>query len=156
MIELQLTDEERKVARDYARRLEKGAKRWRPSRWAAMIAFVFALCPLLAADHFVQKMQSVTNLPDEILSADITPTPKLNATSIELLANHIDVKIVILRAEFYLVLKALVVAGIGVSLFIYAASNWRRDRRDRLTAKLLRCLADGCGQEVAHASEYDR
>ena len=156
MIELQLTDEERKVARDYARRLEKNARWWRMSRWAAIAAFAFGLCALLAVDHFVQKMQSVTNLPDRILSADITPTPKVNAVSIELLANHIDVKIAILRAEFYLVLKALVTAVIGWALFISVASNWRRDRRDRLTAKLLRCLADGCGQERGHAGEDDR
>ncbi|HUW81249.1 MAG TPA: hypothetical protein VMZ31_00470 [Phycisphaerae bacterium] len=147
MIELQLTDEERKVARDYARRLEKGAKRWRPSRWAAMAAFVFGLCLLLAVEHSVQKMHSVMNLPDEIVSADITPTAKLNASHIELLATHMDVKIVTLRAELYLVLKALIVAGIGVGLFVSVASNWRRDRRDRLMAKLLRCLADGHEQE---------
>jgi hypothetical protein len=147
MIELQLTDEERKVARDYASRLEKSARRWRTSRWAAMAAFVFGVCVLLAADHFAQKMQSVTKLPDEILSADITPTPKLNAASIELLATHIDMRIAVVRAEFYLMLKALATAVTGLALFISVASNWRRDRRDRLTAKLLRCLADG--QEVA-------
>ena len=151
MTALRLTDEERKVARDYATRLEKNAKRWRTSRWIAIAACMFGVCLLLGAERVGQKMRSVTDLPDEALSADVTPTPKLNASHIELLATHIDVKIVTVRAELYLVLKALIVAGIGVGLFVCVVSDWRRDRRNRLMAKLLRYIAVDHQEDNAEA-----
>ncbi len=139
-MKIDLTDDERAVALKYAERLEKTAARWRFWRWSGVIAFVFGMCLLLAVEQLGKKLSSIA-LPDQALNAEVTPTPELNASSIKLLASQIEVKAVTLRAEIFLVLKALIVAGIGVGMFVYATSDWRRDQRDRLVAKLLRCVA---------------
>jgi len=138
---IHLTDDERDVALKYAMRLEKTADRWRFWRWSGVVAFVAGMCLLLAVDHLGRKMSSLIRLPHRALSREVTPTPELNASGIELLESYIEVRVMSLRAEIFLVIKSLMVAGIGVGMFVYAVSDWRRDRRDRLIAKLLRCLA---------------
>ena len=42
------------------------------------------------------------------------------------------------RMEFYLFLGAFIAFGLYTVLFVYAVSDWRRDQRDRVLAKLLR------------------
>ena len=138
MTNVSLTSNEKKVILDYANRLEKRSRYWPVSRWLAVACFLFGLVLLLAFDRAGGKLRSTFDLPPEALKLSETGGARAVEKSLERLATHVDAQIVVLRAEFYSALKVLVVVGIGTGLFVYAASEWTRDRRDRLVVRLLR------------------
>jgi hypothetical protein len=127
-----LTSEERQVVLDYAARLEKRSRHWRAWRWLAVGCFVFGLVLLLAVDRLSARMRSTMELPPIAVEKF--------ENSLQLVVAHGDAQIAALRAEMYLVIRVLVVAGIGTVLFAYAVSEWKRDRRDRLVVRLLRSV----------------
>jgi hypothetical protein len=45
----------------------------------------------------------------------------------------------------YLLLKVLIVVGIGTGMLVYVVSQWTRDRRDRLVVRLLRSAVSDTG-----------
>jgi hypothetical protein len=133
-----LTSEEREVVLDYAARLEKRSRHWRVLRWLSVGCFIFGIGLLLAVDRLGAKMRSAFELPPEALKLSQNAGSKSIESSLQLLAAHGDAQVMALRAEMYLVLRALIVAGVGTALFVHVVSEWRRDRRDRLVVRLLR------------------
>ena len=140
-----LTFEERQVVLNYAARLEKRSRQWRVLRWLSVGGFIFGLGLLVAVDRMSAKMRAAFELPPEVLKLSESAGSKSVESSLQLLAAHGDAQVVALRAEMYLHLKALIVAGIGTALFVYAVSDWRRDRRDRLVVRLLRTAVTDAG-----------
>lgn len=138
MTNLTLTADEQKVVLDYANRLEKRSRYWRAVRWLAVGCFLFGLVLLFGFDWAGEKLRSTMELPREALKISDAGGAQAVEKSLERLATRVDGQIAVLRAEFYLALKVLVVAGIGTGLFLYAASEWTRDQRDRLVVRLLR------------------
>ena len=136
-----LTSEEREVVLDYAARLEKRSRHWRVFRWLAVGCFVFSLGLLLAVDRLGAKMRSTFELPPETLKLSQNGGSKSVESALQMLAAHGDTQVIALRAEMYLILKALLVAGVGTALFVHVVSEWKRDRRDRLVVRLLRSFA---------------
>ncbi|NLH73580.1 MAG: hypothetical protein GX456_11050 [Verrucomicrobia bacterium] len=133
MQSVSLTSEERQVVLDYATRLDKRSRHWRVLRWLSVGCFVFGLVLLLAVDRLSTKMRSTMELPPAAVEGF--------ESSLQLVVAHGDAQIAALRAEMYLVIRVLIAAGIGTALFVYAVSEWRRDRRDRLVVRLLRSVA---------------
>ena len=139
MQSVSLTSEERQVVLDYAARLDKRSRHWRVLRWLSVGCFVFGLVLLLAVDRLSAKMRSTMELPPAAVERF--------ESSLQLVAAHGDAQIAALRAEMYLVIRALIVAGVGTALFAYAVAEWRRDRRDRLVVRLLRSVVADEGGE---------
>jgi hypothetical protein len=98
----------------------------------SVVYFVFGLVLLFAVDRLSTKMRSAMEFPPAAVESF--------ESSLQLVVAHGDAQIAALRAEMYLVIQVLIVAGIGTALFAHAVSEWRRDRRDRLVVKLLRQL----------------
>jgi hypothetical protein len=148
MQDVTLTSDERQVVLDYATRLEKRGRQWRFLRWLAVACFAFGLVLLLAVDRLsarTRNMLDMLELPSEALNIPGKTGSESVESSLRLLAAHGDIQIAALRAEFYLVLKVIIIAGIGTALFVHAVSEWRRDRRDRLVVRLLRSFVADTG-----------
>ena len=141
-MDINLTDEERQVAVKYALRFDKTARQWRFWRWSAIACFVIGSCMLLAIEPFGNSIDSLPKSLLEPIDTNITPTPALNASSIKLLCTIIETRATTLRVEFYFAFQSLIIFGLGLGSLIYARSDWHRDQRDKLIAKLLRCIAD--------------
>src|SRR5258708_3185640 len=138
MQNITLTSEEREVVLDCAARLEKRSRHWCVWRWLAVACFVFGLVLLLAANRVAARMRSALQLPPSVLKISENAGAKSVESSLELIVAHEDAQVMALRAELLLFLKALIVAGTGAALFAYAVSDWRRDRRDQVVAKVVR------------------
>ena len=141
MLNVSLTSEERKDLLDYAARLEKRSRYWRATCWAAVFSFFAGLFLLFATYHFVSKFRSFSEVPLGAFEIPKDADPKLVSRYLGLIAAYTGLQETSLRVEFYFALKAVVAAVIGTALFIYVVSDWRRDRRDRVIAKLLRSVA---------------
>lgn len=133
-----LTPDDREVVLNYAARLEKRSRHWRVLRWLAVGYFVFGIVLLVAVYGLETVMRSDFELPPEALKVSEAAGAKAMENSLQLLAAHGELQVIALRAEFHGLLRALIVAGIGTAMFLYCVSEWRRDRRDRLVARLLR------------------
>lgn len=136
-MKIALTDEDRNVALEYATRLEKSAKNWRVYRWSTIFLFILSVGLLLGTDHMCKRLQLVGDLPEEIATVEIEPTPELNASRIEAVETATQLKVAILRRELSIWLKVLPMAFLSVAMLCHVLSNWRKDRRDQLIAKLL-------------------
>jgi hypothetical protein len=147
-----LTSEDRVVILEYAARLEKRSCHWRVLRWLSVGCFIFGLGLLLAVDRVAARMRSTLELPPNVLKISDNAGAKSLESSLELIVAHEDARLMALRAELLLYLKALIVAGVGTALFVYAVSDWRRDRRDKVVAKLLRSVASSDTVEQEHGS----
>ena len=152
MQNITLTSEEREVVLDYAARLEKRSRHWRAWRWVGVACFVFGLGLLFAVDRVAVRMRSTLEFPPNVLKISENAGAKSIESSLELIVAHEDAQVMALRAELLLYLKALIVAGVGAALFVYAVSDWRRDGRDRVVAKLLRSVASSDTEEKEHGS----
>ncbi len=139
-MKLDLTDEERSLALDYARRLERNARFWRIWRWFGIAALLLSLVLTAVAVRMDRKIQTVTDLPMEILNPGVAPTPELNASMIELVVTYVRLRAVALRTELLFLLKILVAQVLAVAVFLSCLVNWRRGDHDRLAAKILRQL----------------
>jgi hypothetical protein len=140
MNDLELTPEERKIVLDYADRIDRQSRHWRKLRWVAILCFVVGIGLLIVTDRVSARMRSAFELHPEALKVREQAGADSMTTKLESLATHMDAQILILRMEFMLVLKALIYATIGTSLFVYVMSDWRRDARDKVFAKVLRSL----------------
>ena len=129
---MKLTQDEVQFVESYIEKLEKQARRWRFQKWSAVICFVLGLGLLLAMDTFAPHLRSVV---DDTFSP---PVATHEDTSTQLMKSYVDVKIVLLRTEIFLYLKAFIVAGIGTSMFVWTFSNKKKDQQDLLLAKFLR------------------
>jgi hypothetical protein len=147
-----LTSEEQEVILDYAARLQKRSRQWRVFRWLSVGCFILGIGLLFAVVRLSDRMRSAIELPPEALKIPENAGSKLVASSLEMIAAHGDAQVAVLRAEFFLVLKALMVAGVGTALFVHAVSDWRRDRRDRVVARLLRSVAASDTGDKEHES----
>ncbi len=152
MQNITLTSEEREVVLNCAARLEKRSRYWRVWRWLAVACFVFGLGLLLAADRVATRVRSALKLPPNVLKISENTGAKSVESSLELIVAHEDAQVMALRAEILLFLEALIVAGTGTALFAYAVSDWRRDRRDQVVAKVLRSLVSCDTMEKEHGS----
>lgn len=140
-----LTHEEREVVLDYATRLEKRSRQWRVLRWLSVGCFIFGLGLVVAVEQMSARMHAALELPPEVLKIPEGMESKSVESKLQLLVAHRDAQVVALRAEMYLLLKALIAAGIGTALFVHAVSDWRRDRRGRLIVRLLRLVVTEVG-----------
>ena len=135
-----------------SRLARKRCRQWRVLRWLAVACFILGVGLLVCAGYTIARMHTTMELPKEALTFPENPGSKLLASSITMIAAHDDAQVVVLRAEVYLVLKVVLVAGGGTALFVYAVSDWRRDRRDRVISKLLRSLASSETGDEGHGS----
>ena len=142
-----LSSEERQVVLDYATRLERRSRYWRVCRWLAIGYFIFGLGLLLAVDRLASQMRTTLELPPEALKVPEKVEAKAVEDSLRSVASHGDTQVAALRAEVYLLLKVLIVVGIGTALFTYVVSDWTRHRRDRLIVRLLRSVLSDRGDE---------
>jgi hypothetical protein len=127
---MNFTPDETEVVREHIAELQKRARRWRFHRWSAVVFFVFGLGLLLAVDRLAPHM-------DDILADSMSSTILPDDTSQRLMKSYVDAKIVSLRTEIFLSIKALIVAGIGTSMFVWTMSNRKKDKRDLLLARFL-------------------
>jgi hypothetical protein len=141
MESVSLTPDEREVILDYAAQLKKRSRPWRGLRWLGVGCFIFSLCLLLAVDHYSAEIRSRLELSSGALKVPENAGSKSITSALEMVATHGEVQVAALRTEFYLFLKALIVVCGGTGLVVHAVSNWRRDKRDLVGAKLLDSLA---------------
>ena len=83
-------------------------------------------------------MQTALELPPDTLKVSESAEPKTIESKLLLVASNVNTQIIALRAEMYLLSRILLVVGAGAGLLAYVLSDWRRDRRDKLIARLLR------------------
>ena len=140
-ISVALAPEDRKVILDYAAQLEKRSGKWRGFRWAAVVCFMVGFGSLVGAFYLCGKMHFMVELPPSALKIPEKLDAKAITSTLEVLSAFNDAKLASLRGELYTLVKALISAGIGAALFAHVASNWNRDKRDKVVAKLLRSVA---------------
>jgi hypothetical protein len=142
-----LTPEEREFVLAYASCLEKRGRHWPVVRWLAAGCFVGGIILLVAAFRLASRMQSDFELPSEALKIMEQAGSKTVGSSLTLLASQVKVQVMVLRAQMVFVLNALIAAGVGTAMFVYALSDCTRDKRDPIAAKLLRLLVAAAGED---------
>ncbi len=145
---LKLTDAEKQFALKYSSQLENKAKAWRILRWPAILFFLIGTGIFLFTGDIGDILNEVMSTKGEIISNDVAPTPETNASNIETLTILIDMKADLLRVEFGDAMRGFIGLWVCFFLCLYVLSNWHRDQRDRLMAKVLRSMADSNKQEA--------
>ncbi len=143
---MNLTPDEVEVVREQIAELRKRARWWRFEKWSAVVCLVFGLGLLFAVDRLGRRMNDVVA---DIMSSAILA----DDTSQQLMKSYVDARIVGLRAEIFLKMNALIVAGIGASMFVWTMSNRKKDKRDLLLARFLEEIVNGNEADSAERGE---
>ena len=129
-----------------AEQLEKKAVWWKRNRWISIFLLVGALGLIILIER--QDFYFFPPLIPESVEEAPTPTPELNASSIQLLHTMIETQYTVIRTERALLMKGMLVLILSVVLFGSVMADWRRDREYRVFAGLLRNLADSSTKDT--------